>query len=54
MAYGDMSGEEVQPVRGIKALSTEYAAAVIVIGSLFILIAIRRGFFRGVKVPGLG
>lgn len=33
--------------------STEHAAAVIVIGSLAILMLLRRGF-RGIGVPGVG
>lgn len=48
-----MNDPNAQPVNGIKGLSTEYAAAVVVIGSLVALILIRRGF-RGLKVPGVG
>lgn len=35
------------------AYSTEHAAAVLVIGSLAMLMLIRRGF-RGIGVPGVG
>ncbi len=34
-------------------LDTEHAAAIIVIGSLALLMLIRRGF-RGIGVPGVG
>lgn len=34
-------------------LTTEHAAAVVVIGALVFLVAIRRGF-RGIGVPGVG
>lgn len=37
----------------VSALSTEHAAAILVIGSLAILMLVRRGF-RGVGVPGVG
>jgi hypothetical protein len=44
----------INPVRGnMSGLTTEHAAAVVVIGSLVFLILIRRGF-RGVGVPGVG
>lgn len=39
------------PVRGVKGLTTEYAAAVIVIGALILLILVRRGW-RGVSAGG--
>jgi hypothetical protein len=49
--------DAVNPVRGGPGLggglSTEHAAAVVVLGSLVFLILIRRGF-RGVGVPGVG
>jgi hypothetical protein len=53
MDYGDRA-DAVNPVRGnMTGLTTEHAAAVVVIGSLVFLILIRRGF-RGVGVPGVG
>jgi hypothetical protein len=53
MDYSDQQAM-VNPVRGGGAgLSTEHAAAVVVIGSLVFLILIRRGF-RGVGIPGVG
>lgn len=42
--------DDGNPVAGF---STEHAAAVIVIGSLVFLIAIRHGF-RGLGLPGVG
>lgn len=36
-----------------QGFNTEHAAGAIVIGSLFMLILIRRGF-RGIGVPGVG
>jgi hypothetical protein len=39
------------PVKGLNSLSTEYAAAVVVLGAMAILIIIRRGF-RGVSLGG--
>jgi hypothetical protein len=44
--YGDES-----PNGGM--LTTEHAAAVIVIGALVALIVIRKGF-RGIAIPGVG
>jgi hypothetical protein len=41
-----------QPVKG-QGLTTEYAAGVVVIGSLILLILIRRGF-RGINIGGVG
>jgi hypothetical protein len=53
MDYGDNQAM-INPVRGSgSGLTTEHAAAVVVIGSLVFLILIRRGF-RGVGVPGVG
>jgi hypothetical protein len=53
MDYSDQRAM-VNPVRGnMSGLTTEHAAAVVVIGSLVFLILIRRGF-RGVGVPGVG
>lgn len=46
-----MSGE--REYAGPAMLSTEHAAAVLVIGSLALLMLVRRGF-RGVGVPGVG
>lgn len=51
MDYSDR--EMVNPVKGANGFSTEHAAAVIVIGALAFLIAVRRGF-RGVNVGGVG
>ena len=48
-----MGGVYQHPVKGVTGLSTEHAAGIIVIGSLVVLILIRRGF-RGVTVPGVG
>lgn len=48
-----MRNEDVQPVRGIKGLSTEYAAGILVVACLLVLIVLRRGF-RGISVPGVG
>lgn len=48
MAWGS---EQEQPVRGVKGLTTEYAAAFVVLGALLLLILIRRGW-RGVSVGG--
>lgn len=49
-----MAAEDyTHPVSAIKGLSTEYATAVLVLGSLAVLILIRRGF-RGLRVPGVG
>jgi hypothetical protein len=45
------SGYDDNPVRGVKGLTTEYAAGIVVIGSLVALILIRRGF-RGVSAGG--
>lgn len=52
MEYSD-NGNLVNPVVDGRGLSTEHAAAVLVIGALAILILIRRGF-RGVSVGGVG
>lgn len=53
MNYSDEQAM-VNPVRGSGAgLTTEHAAAVVVIGSLVALILVRRGF-RGVGIPGVG
>lgn len=53
MDYSD-NQSMVNPVRGnMTGLTTEHAAAVVVIGSLVFLILIRRGF-RGVGIPGVG
>lgn len=41
------------PVGRGSGLTTEYAAGIIVIGSLLFLIAVRRGF-RGIGLPGVG
>lgn len=46
-----MTGDQEYKVNS--GLSTEHAAAVLVIGSLALLMLIRRGF-RGVGVPGVG
>lgn len=52
MDYSDQQAM-VNPVRGnMSGLTTEHAAAVVVIGSLVFLILIRRGF-RGVGIPGV-
>jgi hypothetical protein len=48
MAWGS---DQEQPVRGVKGLTTEYAAAFVVIGALVLLILIRRGW-RGASVGG--
>lgn len=53
MDYSSNDTSMVHPVKGVTSLTTEHAAAVIVIGSLVFLIMIRRGF-RGVGVPGVG
>ena len=42
-AYAGNAAGNVNPVSG-SGLTTEHAAAVIVIGSLLVLVAIRRGF----------
>jgi len=47
------NGENRYPVGMASGFTTEHAAAVIVIGSLVFLIAIKRGF-RGIGVPGVG
>jgi hypothetical protein len=47
-----MSQEYDHPVKG-QGFTTEYAAAVIVFGSLLFLIMVRRGF-RGVSAGGVG
>ena len=52
MDYSDNQAM-INPVRGGSGLTTEHAAAVVVLGSLVILILVRRGF-RGVGVPGVG
>jgi hypothetical protein len=53
MDYSD-NQSMVNPVKGnMTGLTTEHAAAVVVIGSLVFLILVRRGF-RGVGVPGVG
>lgn len=53
MDYSDQQAM-VNPVRGSgTGLTTEHAAAVVVIGSLVFLILVRRGF-RGVGIPGVG
>lgn len=53
MNYSDQQAM-VNPVRGAgMGMSTEHAAAAVVIGSLIFLIMIRRGF-RGIGVPGVG
>lgn len=46
-----MNGYEEYPVNA-SGLTTEYAAAVLVIGSLIVLIAIRKGF-TGINVGGI-
>lgn len=43
---------QVNPVSGVGAMTTEHASAVLVIGSLLLLVAIRRGF-RGISVGGV-
>lgn len=43
--------DENSPMGGM--LTTEHAAAIIVIGSLIALIVIRKGF-RGIAIPGVG
>lgn len=48
-----MGADVAYPVRGLGGITTEHAAGAIVIGSLIVLIAIRRGF-RGVRLPGIG
>lgn len=50
MPYGE--SDYRQPVKGLQTLTTEYAAAVVVIGALVALIMIRRGF-RGLNVGGV-
>jgi hypothetical protein len=40
------------PVKGVQTLTTEHAAAIVVIGALVALMAIRRGF-RGVNLGGV-
>lgn len=52
MDYSDNQAM-INPVRSGSGLTTEHAAAVVVIGSLVFLIFIRRGF-RGVGIPGVG
>lgn len=53
MDYSDQQAM-INPVRGnMTGLTTEHAAAVVVLGSLAFLILIRRGF-RGVGIPGVG
>jgi hypothetical protein len=47
-----MATEYDHPVKGA-GFTTEYAAAIIVFGSLAFLIMVRRGF-RGVNVGGVG
>lgn len=49
----DYSEDVVHPVKGFSGITTEYAAAALVIGCLVALILIRRGF-RGVGIPGVG
>lgn len=48
-----MRDEYTHPVGSGWNLSTEHATGIIVIGSLGMLLLIRRGF-RGVGVPGVG
>jgi hypothetical protein len=47
-----MATEYDHPVKG-QGFTTEYAAAILIFGSLLFLIMIRRGF-RGVNVGGVG
>lgn len=49
----DYSDRSAHPVKSVSGITTEYAAAAIVIGCLVALILIRRGF-RGINVPGVG
>lgn len=42
----------VNPVSGIRGFTTEYAAAILVLAALALLVMVRRGF-RGVGVPGV-
>jgi hypothetical protein len=46
------NGPTDNPVRGMNGLTTEHAAAAVVIGCLVFLIAIRRGF-SGVSVSSV-
>lgn len=46
-----MYDDNVNPVKGVAAYSTEHMAAVIVLGALVYLYAIRRGF-RGLNLGG--
>ena len=48
----DYESDMVNPVKG-QGLSTEHAAAIVVLGSLVFLILVKRGF-RGVNVGGVG
>lgn len=50
MAY-DYAADNRQTIKGV-GLSTEHAAAAVVIGALLALILIKRGF-RGVNVGGI-
>jgi hypothetical protein len=52
MDYSDVSQSGSGNVK-FGGVSTEYAAAAIVIGALIALILLRRGF-RGVSIPGVG
>lgn len=47
-----MADEYANPVKG-GGISTEHAAAVVVLGALAFLILVRRGF-RGVSAGGVG
>lgn len=47
----DYAAEPVHPVKGV-GLSTEHAAAVVVIGALVFLITVKRGF-RGISAGGI-
>lgn len=53
MSMWDQDAKMVNPVKGGRGMSTEHAAAALVIASLLFLVAVRRGF-RGVGVPGVG
>lgn len=45
--------QAVNPVKGVQGVTTEYAAAGLVIGALVALFLIRRGFGFGVGIPGV-
>lgn len=49
----DYSDSPTHPVKDGQGITTEYAAAALVVGCLVALILLKRGF-RGVSIPGVG